>query len=249
MKKVSSRSVILLLIVASVAAHRCHRGRCERRQEGGKRPGLRPAAGHEVVRPLGAVRRSGHEGGLREGRRHRFDQQRTQRSAQAEGAGAGLHRRWCDGRHRDRTRQRLCRIDREALHVEGRQVRSTMTARSPVARASIYVTFDGKAVGAGPGQGRPRRHEGERHERRHGRRAVGRPDRPERVLVQERQRRRLQPALQERQDQEGPGSSSSPTGMRTTRRPSSTRCSSRRATTSRACWRRTTTSPAPSSLT
>ena len=47
----------------------------------------------------------------------------------------------------------------------------------------------------------------------------------------------------------GARSSSFPTGMRTTRRPSSTRCSSRRTTTSRACWRRTTTSPARSSPT
>ena len=57
----------------------------------------------------------------------------------------------------------------------------------------------------GPGQRRHRRDEGERHlQGRHRRRALGRPDRPERVLVQERQRRRLQPALQERHDQEGP---------------------------------------------
>ena len=71
--------------------------------------------------------------------------------------------------------------------------------------ASVYVTFDGKAVGAGAGQGRHRRDEGERHvQGRHGRPALGRPDRPERVLVQERQRRRLQPALRERQIKRGP---------------------------------------------
>src|SRR3984957_1060691 len=59
--------------------------------------------------------------------------------------------------------------------------------------ASVYVTFDGKAVGERQVQleaGRCR--------------ALGWPDRPERVLVQERQRRRVQPALQERRADQGP---------------------------------------------
>ena len=72
--------------------------------------------------------------------------------------------------------------------------------------ASVYVTFDGKAVGVGAGHRHHRGDEGERHvqvELRR-RRAVGRPDRPERVLVQERERRRAEPAVQERQAEEGP---------------------------------------------
>ena len=70
--------------------------------------------------------------------------------------------------------------------------------------ASVYVTFDGKAVGEAQAKGVLAGMKANGTYRRHGRRAVGRPDRPERVLVQERQRRRLQPALQERRDQEGP---------------------------------------------
>ena len=71
--------------------------------------------------------------------------------------------------------------------------------------ASVYVTFDGKAVGKAQANGviAAMKANGT-YKRRHGRRALGRPDRPERVLVQERQRRRLQSALQERRAEEGP---------------------------------------------
>ena len=55
------------------------------------------------------------------GRRHGVDQQRPQRPAEAEGAGAGVPRCRREGRHRDGARQRLRRVDREAVHLEGRQ--------------------------------------------------------------------------------------------------------------------------------
>ena len=57
----------------------------------------------------------------------------------------------------------------------------------------------------GPGQRHHRRDEGKRHVQgvEHGCRALRRPDRSERLLVQERQRRRLQPALRGRQAEEG----------------------------------------------
>ena len=71
--------------------------------------------------------------------------------------------------------------------------------------ASVYVTFDGKAVGEAQANGiiAAMKANGT-YNGWNGRRALGRPDRPERVLVQERQRRGLQPALRERRDQEGP---------------------------------------------
>ncbi len=71
---------------------------------------------------------------------------------------------------------------------------------------SVYVSFDGNQVGRHPGSRRARRHEGEedvRSERR-GCPALGRPDRRERLLVQERQRRHPEPALQDEEGQEGP---------------------------------------------
>ena len=64
--------------------------------------------------------------------------------------------------------------------------------------ASVYVTFDGKAVGRAQAARHHRRDEEERQLRQEGhrRRALGRADRPERVLVQERERRHAEPALQ-----------------------------------------------------
>ena len=71
----------------------------------------------------------------------------------------------------------------------------------------VYVSFDNNAVGRAAGAGRRRRHEGEGHvrSRRVVAAALGRPDRRQRVLVQERQRRRPQPAVQGEEDHEGPG--------------------------------------------
>ena len=58
---------------------------------------------------------------FKSGRRQGVDHERPERPAQAEGAGAGLHRSGREGRRRDGPRQRLRRVDREALHLEGRQ--------------------------------------------------------------------------------------------------------------------------------
>ena len=71
--------------------------------------------------------------------------------------------------------------------------------------ASVYVTFDGKAVGKAQAAGviAAMKANGT-YTGRHGRPALGRPDRPERVLVPVRQPRRLQPALQSHAIKRGP---------------------------------------------
>ena len=124
MRKVFRRSTALALsalAVAGLAVFVVATATASTKHRTASVAGLRPAAGHEVVRPLGAVRRTRFEGGLRQGRRHGVDQQRPQRPAEAEGTGAGLPRCRREGRHRDLARQRLRRVDREALHLEGRQ--------------------------------------------------------------------------------------------------------------------------------
>ena len=72
---------------------------------------------------------------------------------------------------------------------------------------AVYVSFDGNNVGRQQALGVLARHEeeGDVQRERNGRAALGRPDRRERVLVQERQRRHPEPALQGQEDQEGPG--------------------------------------------
>ena len=121
MKKVSSRSVILLLIVASVAAIVATGAGAN----AGKKAAdvqvcvLLPdtkSSVRWVQFDAPAMKAAFAKAGVTASINNALND-----PAQAEGAGAGLHRRWCDGRHRDRTRQRLCRIDRGALHVEGRQ--------------------------------------------------------------------------------------------------------------------------------
>ena len=67
--------------------------------------------------------------------------------------------------------------------------------------AKVYVSFDGKKVGAGSGQRCRQRSQGQVEAGR--RRALGRTDGSERVLVQERERRRSEPAVQERQAEQG----------------------------------------------
>ena len=139
-------------------------------------------------------------------------------------------------------------IDREALHVEGRLGDRLRPPGHRRHRLGLrHVRRQGRRRGAG--QGRHRRDEGEGHVQaeQHGRRALGRPDRPERVLVQERQRRRSQPALQEAQAEEGPAAVRARLGREQRGDNLRARCWSRRTTTSRASSRRTTTSPAPSS--
>ena len=93
--------------------------------------------------------------------------------------------------------------------------------------ASVYVTFDGKAVGRAQALGiiAAMKKNGSYGKKGTVARALGRADRPERVLVQERERRRAEPPLQQRQADEGPDSSSCPTGSPRTRARSSRRCS------------------------
>ena len=173
-----------LLLVYGCRRHRCWRRGCQALRE---RAGLRPAARHQVVGPLGAVRRARVHSGLQEGRRDCVDQQRTERPDQAEGAGPGVPGGRRQGRHRDGARQRLRSRDREAVHVV-RRARDRL--RPPGARRNrVGLRHLRRQVGRrGAGQRRPRRDEEERHVPRwNGRRALGRPDRPERVLVQERQ--------------------------------------------------------------
>ena len=69
--------------------------------------------------------------------------------------------------------------------------RSTTTARSSAGSPSVYVSFDGHAVGSAAGQGRRRRAEEGGHVRLQAgrRRAQRRLDGSERLLVQERLRR------------------------------------------------------------
>ena len=116
--------------------------------------------------------------------------------------------------------------------------------------ASVYVTFDGKAVGKAQAAGviSAMKANGTYKGGTVAQLWGGQTDQNA-YWFQSRQPRRLQPALRRPRRSRGARSSSCPTGMRTTRRPSSARCSSRRTTTSRACWRRTTTSPARSSPT
>ena len=201
MKKVFRRPTALALvavatvsfavfIVASATAATKHKG---------ERGRLRPAAGHEVVGALGAVRQARHGRRLQEGRRLGVDQQRPERPAQAEGAGAGLHRSGREGRHRDGPRQRLRRVDREALHLEGRQgdrlrppghrrhglgLRHVRRQGASARRRPNGVIAAMKANGTLQG--------------RHRRRSCG-AARPTRTRSgSSGQRRRLQPALQER---------------------------------------------------
>ena len=190
------RAAALLLVSIAAVGRRLAGAGCVAQ---GERPGLRPAAGHQVIGSLGAVRRTRRsQGGLQDGRRDGVDQQRTQRPDQAEGAGPGVPGVRREGGHRDRARQRLRSRDREAVHGR-RRVRDRL--RPPGARRQRQrLRHLRRQVGRrGTGQRHRRRNEGERHLQRneHGRRALGRPDRPERLLVQERQRRRPQPALRE----------------------------------------------------
>ena len=102
---------------------------------------------------------------------------------------------------------------------------------------SVYVTFDGNLVGRHAGAAAfiaGMKAKGDVRPERRGRAALGRPDGRERVLVQERQRRHPEPALQGEEGQEGPGEVRAALGSRTRPRRSSSRCSSRRATRSRA---------------
>ena len=175
------------------------------RRRSGERPGLRPAAGHEVVRPLGAVRRSGLREGVQGGRRDGLDQQRAERPAEAEGAGPGVPGRRREGGHRDRARQRLGSVDREAVHLDGREGDRLRPPGDRRHRVGLrHVRRQGGRRGAGQRHHRRAEGDGQVQQQARRRRALGRPDRPERVLVQERQRRRPQPAVQERRDDEGP---------------------------------------------
>ncbi len=72
---------------------------------------------------------------------------------------------------------------------------------------SVYVSFDGNAVGRQQALGviAGMKANGTYKSDRRRRPALGRPDRRERVLVQERQRRHPEPALQEERCEEGPG--------------------------------------------
>ena len=101
MKKVSSRSVILLLIVASVAAIVA---------TGAGANAGKKAADVQVCVLLPDTKSSV--------RWVQFDAPAFKAAFAKAGVKGSINNA---GRHRDRTRQRLCRIDRGALHVEGRQ--------------------------------------------------------------------------------------------------------------------------------
>ena len=137
-------------------------------------------------------------------RRDGADHQRARQRDDAAVAGADVPERRGDGRDRDVARQRLRLVDREALHVEGRQ---GDRLRPPGHRRHglglRHVRRQARRQGAGRRRGR--RDEGEAHlqAEQQGRRALGRSDRPERVLVQERQRRGAQQTLQAPQADEG----------------------------------------------
>ena len=168
----------------------------------------RPSAGCSSTLPTSPRR-------LQDGRRHGLDQQRAQRPARSRRR--RRRRAWppaprSSSRPRSTTapprRSRSCSRSKggKAIDYDRQVIGGT---------ASVYVTFDGKAVGEAQANGIIAAHEGERARTQEpdGRRALGRPDRPERVLVQERQRRRLQPALRERRDRRRARSSSCPTGI------------------------------------
>ena len=133
------------VVVASATASAKH--------QTAKRAGLRAAAGHEVVRPLGAVRRARHEGRVREGRRLGVDQQRPERSAEAEGAGAG----------RASPHGAKVVIETALDNGSAASIEKLFTSKGGKAidydrqvsggSASVYVTFDGKAVGAAQAKG------------------------------------------------------------------------------------------------
>ena len=204
MRRLPSKTVAILGVCLAIAAVAVGGATASTKPQG-ERAGLRAAAGHEVVGPLGAVRRARlHEGRFAKAGVTASINNALNDPLEAEGTGAGVPRSRREGRHRDGARQRLRRSDREAVHLEGRQGdRLRPPGHRRLGLGLRHLRRQGRRRGAG--QRRHRRDEGERHlQGRHGRRAVGRPDRPERVLVQERQRRRLQPALHERRDQEGP---------------------------------------------
>ena len=135
MKKVS-RKVIAVGLVAAVAALAVAVAvaTAGNSQQEGEHPGLRPDAGHQYVRPLGAVRRARHREGIQGGRRHLRRSPtpwatRRSRSRRRQRASPPA-RRWSSRP----ARLRLGRRDREGVHRRRAARRSTTTARSPTAR-------------------------------------------------------------------------------------------------------------------
>ena len=184
--------------------------------------------------------------GVQEGGHQGHGRERAERPAEAALAGRAVHLERCQGGHHHVARHRY--LDRDPEEVHGRRWQDDRLRPPDRRRHGLRLHRVRRQPGrAHPGSRCPRRHEGEGHvqpERRR-RPALGRPDRRERVLVQERQRRHPEPALQGEEGHEGPREVRARVGREERRRRSSSSSSSRRTTRSTAPSRRTTTSPAP----
>ena len=168
---------------------------------------------------------------------------------EAEDAGRPVPCERREGRHPDLARQGLLDRDRGGGQVEEREGDRVRPPGDRRHRRDLHLV--GRQSGRRPaGQGCRRRPEGERQVLEEaGRGGAARwPDRQQLVPLQGRLRVRPEPALQERDVQEGPAAVHAGLGQPEGVERSSSRCSSRRATRSTRSQRPTTASRTQSSL-
>ena len=132
----------------------------EARQDGGDRRRLRPAARHQVVGPLGAVRQAGVPQGPQGREGQGVGHERAQRPAEAARAGRAVHLERCQGRRHHVARHRHVDRDPEEVHRRRRQddrLRPPDRRRHRLGLRLVRRERRRPQAGAG----RHRRHEGE----------------------------------------------------------------------------------------
>jgi len=166
-------------VIVSPGQRRC-RDRGDRRnsQELREHPGLRPAPGYEVIRSLGAIRRAVLCQGLEEGPSDLLDHERAERSpemvSQADSC-LSRGRRWRSSP--DIAQGTSIAIEKKFAKAGGSSIDYDRQVVGGIAK--VYVSFDGKAVGAAQAKGVVKALGSKVEARR--RRALGRPDGSERV--------------------------------------------------------------------
>ena len=212
-------------------------------------PGLRAAAGHEVLDALHAVRRAVPEGGVQEGRRVRVGPERARRPAEAAVAGRAVPR---PGREGDPARpaRRRPRASRSRTSPSGRGAKVIDYDRLVVgSKASYYVSFDNVQGRQAQGKGlvAALKANGKYSKKPVVSELNGDIKDNNAKLFKQGYDSVLNPLYKNGRSRRRTAATSGPTGIRSRAGGSSTRSSPATATRSTRRSRRTTASPAPSS--